>query len=112
MRPVRRLTRSITFESRSAIHRDPKPSASPIGATSPLTRPLGLFVRGSTRMTVRTQWPPAAQTARLSAARNAQGCPDRRTLAVTAFVAGSMRMTALRLGTLTQTAPPPAVIAM
>ena len=63
-------------------------------------------------MTALVQWSPAAQTARASATRNAQGCLDSLIVAATLFVAGSIRTTALRLGTVTQTAPPPAVTAM
>jgi len=39
------------------------------------------------RMTEPEQWPPAAQTMLAPAARNAHGCPERRILVTTVFVA-------------------------
>src|SRR5205814_4596823 len=110
IRLVRTLTRSIVLASRSAIQREPKPSARPIGASRlPLTCPTRRFECGLIRVTWSPQWAPAAQTALRPAARKPQGCPEARILETTLFVAGSIRTTAFRFGTPTQTAPPPAV---
>src|SRR5439155_2071516 len=121
IRPVRGLTRSIAFASRSATHSEPKPTASPIGALKPVTILLTLFFRGSIRVTTpkpddAPQWAPAAQIALSVEAIKPHGWPDRShdnlTVAETAFVVGSTRITASSLVMVTQTPPSPALTAM
>ena len=70
-------TRETTPVSELLTQTEPKPTATPIGAVVPLTTPAGLFVRPLMRMTELVQWPPAAQTLRLPAARDAHGGPER-----------------------------------
>ena len=77
IRSVCGLTRTICLASRSATHTEPKPTATPTGADVPLIAPAGMFVRPLMRITELAQWPPAAQTVRSPAARNAHGCRER-----------------------------------
>ena len=58
----------MCIRDRSATQTEPKPAARPIGAMKPFTVLVGLFVRGSIRVTTprpdsEGQWAPAAQTA-------------------------------------------------